>query len=488
MKSILSILLSLAAFVATAQNFIPFHDSSKLVFTEFPDADSTYSLAFDSVITVGSNKVFYPYYNVEDEYYTSENCQFWGPPDCRQQIKPIWIGHKIVSDNGNNYWFFNNQGDTLKFNVGTQTGETFLLYEDAIQRFQLFGEGLDTMTVLGMVDSVKIFRILHTDLQGNTINSALNNQPIIVGKNLGLVRFFQTGLFPEVLKPLVLLGNSFPEAGMAKLTNAMIYDHQPGDEIQYQKRFYSHNSPPYDHYNRFIKYVYVARQDTQDSIIYQVTRTEFDMGATNEITTSIYLKYARDGFLAELPYDKIYPGYILSRRQLQMVEYCGLPMWTYSIKPEYLTYCGEENCWGYFDIPGPAPIEEIRYVAGLGLYLEESYIFIPNWDYYRLEKITYFKKNGITCGNEIILGTNSQTTGNLLLSVYPNPASDKLFLKTDLTEKVIVQIMAINGELLMEKKIQPQADAIDISRLKSGFYLIKVIGKSTIAFQKFIKK
>lgn len=173
------------------QNYKLFNAGSKKVFTEFPVADSSYSLAFDSAISTGSDSVYYPYYGVDDSYIISENCQFWGPPDCFPQIKPIWIGRKILSDNGSIYWFFNNQGDTLKFDFGLQTGETSLFFEDAIQRFLLFSEGPDTMTVLGLVDSVRVYRIIHTDLQGNTINSALNNQAIIIGKNIGLLRFFQ---------------------------------------------------------------------------------------------------------------------------------------------------------------------------------------------------------------------------------------------------------------------------------------------------------
>ncbi len=219
----------------SAQNYSLFNSASKKVFTEFPAADSTYSIAFDTVLAIGSDSVYQPYYGVEDYVITSENCEFWGPPECKPQTKPIWIGQKVVSDNGSNYWFFNNQGDTLKFSFGIQTGETSLFYEDGSQRFHILSEGADTMTVIGLVDSIQTYRILHTDLQGNTINSALNNQAIIIGKDLGMIRFFQVDLFPEVLNPLAILGNSSPETGLYKLTNAMIYDHQPGDVIQHQK-------------------------------------------------------------------------------------------------------------------------------------------------------------------------------------------------------------------------------------------------------------
>lgn len=487
MKKTLILLFAMYSICTTAQNYTLFSSISVKVFTEFPVADSTYSFSFDSVRIAGSDSVYYPYYGVEDYYFASENCEFWGGPECRPQIKPIWIGPKIITDNAANYWFFNNQGDTLKFDFGMQPGENSQFYEDAFQRFEIFREASDTMSVLGLIDSVKIYRILHTDLQGNVLNSALNNQAIIIGKIFGLVRFFQVDQFPEVLNPLAILGNSSPEAGMYKLTNAMIYDHQPGDEIQYQKIFYSYDTPPYDHYNRFIKYVYVDRQDTQDSIIYLVNRTVFDMGETNATTTSLYLKYPRDGFIAELPYDKFYPDYTLNHRYLKLVDYCGVPLWTYSIKPEYLTYCAEENCWGSFDIPGPPPFEEIRYVAGLGLYIDESFISYPPYAYTNTEKVVYFKKNGIACGEEVIVGISNPMQVNHLLTISPNPASDKLFLHLERVITAKVSIYNTSGQILLEVNAANIENGIDISRLSRGLYFVEIDGNDHKAMGKFIK-
>jgi hypothetical protein len=487
MKKTLIIVFAISSLWTTAQNYTLFNSASKIVFTEFPVADSTYSLSFDSVRTAGNDSVYYPYYGVDDAFINSEICQIWGSNECWPQIKPIWIGQKIIADNAAKYWFFNTQGDTLILDFDIETGDTSLFYEDFIQHFRILREGADTMTVLGLVDSVRTYRILHTDLQGNTINSALNNQTIIIGKDFGLLRFFQVDQFPEVLKPLAILGNSSPEAGLYKLTNAMIYDHQPGDEIQYQEYFSSCNSPPYDHYNRFVKYVYLVRQDTPDSIIYQVSKTVFDMGYTNEVTTSIILKYPRDGFLAELPYDKIYPGYLLINRSLELIDYCGFPLWTYSIKPEYLTHCLEDNCWTYFDIPGPPPIEETRYVAGLGLYLDMSYISHPYYAYNRGKEITYFKKNGISCGNEAIVGLNNHAVVNNLYSISPNPATDKLFLQMNKAITGKVRIFNTSRQLMLEINIVDIQNSIDISKLSPGMYFLEVDASNEKAMGKFIK-
>jgi poly(3-hydroxybutyrate) depolymerase len=61
---------------------------------------------------------------------------------------------------------------------------------------------------------------------------------------------------------------------------------------------------------------------------------------------------------------------------------------------------------------------------------------------------------------------------NSKLEVYPNPASDKLYLKCE-EENLSVQISDLNGKVVL--KIQSYNNsAIDISRLKEGIYFIKV--------------
>jgi len=141
------------------------------------------------------------------------------------------------------------------------------------------------------------------------------------------------------------------------------------------------------------------------------------------------------------------------------------------------------NCY----TQGP-PIEtESIHVVGLGLYLNKSWQNGgPPYGFWYENRIVYFKKNSISYGNEVVVGIEQYPLSGKM-EIYPNPASDKLFIKKELSEKIIVQVLAINGELLMENTIQNQSDVIDISRLKSGFYLLKVIGNRTIAIQKFIK-
>ena len=81
------------------------------------------------------------------------------------------------------------------------------------------------------------------------------------------------------------------------------------------------------------------------------------------------------------------------------------------------------------------------------------------------------------------------------LELYPNPASDEMFLKLMLTSDALVatKIYGIHGNLISEDKwgfIQrgESVKRIDVSSLKPGYYLIKVSTNNGIAFRRFYKK
>jgi hypothetical protein len=76
-----------------------------------------------------------------------------------------------------------------------------------------------------------------------------------------------------------------------------------------------------------------------------------------------------------------------------------------------------------------------------------------------------------------------QVTGPLF---YPNPASDILFLKPEISgEKTTVSIFSLPGELLLKKGYT--GPGIDVSALKTGIYLILIENKERVIVQEFIK-
>ena len=82
---------------------------------------------------------------------------------------------------------------------------------------------------------------------------------------------------------------------------------------------------------------------------------------------------------------------------------------------------------------------------------------------------------------------NFKSLGNeelqqISLSVYPNPASDKLILKCEIPVKS-VKIIDINGRTL--NSCVGNTSEFDVSHLKPGLYLLSVVTEKGIAVRKF---
>lgn len=112
-----------------------------------------------------------------------------------------------------------------------------------------------------------------------------------------------------------------------------------------------------------------------------------------------------------------------------------------------------------------------------------------NTNYYRLKQTD--KNGSYEYSKIIVLKTNEKRLE--LTNIYPNPANDKLFLKTysGIFQKMGVQIMDIQGRVVIALQpislsIGETISSVDVSKLKAGVYLIKMIGSNeqTIKFYK----
>jgi len=82
------------------------------------------------------------------------------------------------------------------------------------------------------------------------------------------------------------------------------------------------------------------------------------------------------------------------------------------------------------------------------------------------------------------VGTNNLELQSL--RIYPNPATDIIYLKSELNHYSEFQISDVTGKLLLNGKIEKDKP-ISIMDLKSGFYLITFTSKQTAFQVKFIK-
>jgi hypothetical protein len=76
-----------------------------------------------------------------------------------------------------------------------------------------------------------------------------------------------------------------------------------------------------------------------------------------------------------------------------------------------------------------------------------------------------------------------ETGLNAIVSIYPNPAMDRLTIETAVSETLNLKIINVLGSVVIEKQVS-QKMTIDISALSPGIYLANIGG----TVQKFIKQ
>lgn len=482
MKRIFLIILLLLPIMISAQNYKLVNAKSKKLFTDNNPNPFGYSLSIDSAFATGPDSLYLNFFNVSKDLTPTDTCFFWGNPDCYKQDVPSWIGRKIIYNNQYLYSFITLNNDTLSFDFSTNTTDTSIIFRDSMQIFSLAFDGSDTIDLNGITDSVRFFRIIHTDTSYNNINSVLDNYRIIIAKNLGLIQLFQIDSFPQLLRPLKLIGDKNGQTGFYSLTNEKIFDHQVGDEIQWHESYFRYIGPPSENYNRFRKYFYLNKVVSADSIIYKVKQEIFNNNAALLTIDTIYLRYARKDVYHDIPFEK-FDGNI---RMLKLTDYCDTSFWAYTLTSSNdLGYCAADNCWGNFDTQGPPPHTGTVIVTGLGVYANYSNIIDPNGWSLNTE-ITYFKKAENSCGLEYFASINENLQPNTEISIFPNPANSELVLKSSSDIKRI-EIFDCSGKCIVRRDLDCKECRIIISNLNNGIYYLRTINSDNFtSFQKFV--
>jgi hypothetical protein len=70
--------------------------------------------------------------------------------------------------------------------------------------------------------------------------------------------------------------------------------------------------------------------------------------------------------------------------------------------------------------------------------------------------------------------------------IYPNPAIETLYVSSDEQEKVDVVIYSITGQRLLHIVLDEGEDEIDISKLRPGMYVVKIVAEDEVFSKKII--
>ena len=471
----------LATGVCTAQTFQPFQANSRMVYGDV-NGTAVFSLVFDSVAVQEDTTV---YHNHRLPGPGSAACGVF----CLPLVQPSWMGTSVkVAANGTHV-FRSILGATVTIPFHTDPLDTMTIYQDGDQLFKLSYLGSSTMDVLGLSDDVREWQIHHQDLSGTTIPSALDGERIQVGAIAGLIRSIRIDSFPNVPTIVDLMGRADPDLGFHATTQAGLYDFQPGDEVHTRWSHYSATGSGGPNYVRYVKHLYLTRDDLPDSVRYSIRQERFEEGSTILQVDTFDLSLSRSShdpvsppsagllyspFLTvppPMPYERSNggPNYHVSTTNL-----CGKRFVAFTMNPHGQGPCASPGCH-LFDASG-FPVDlyyTATVVPGLGAYAISDVYVGATVGYSDQVNIIYFKKDGEACGTEITVGIPDPRQPPPTLHLYPNPTDGPFGVK-GLAGPLTAMVHDMQGKLVMTRRIAA-GEPVETTGLEQGTYLVRVV-------------
>lgn len=135
----------------------------------------------------------------------------------------------------------------------------------------------------------------------------------------------------------------------------------------------------------------------------------------------------------------------------------------------------------------PATTESFTDTWGVAID-DSGNIYVPDRNNYRICKVngtvmTTTVRNNIGCATEIVASITKQDN----VTIFPNPATDELTIKTETGAFDNYTITNNVGQVLMQQKLNSSQTVVNINHLNPGLYYITLKGVNGSVTMKFVK-
>jgi hypothetical protein len=428
--------------------------------------DNINCIRFDSV-SEQADSIYYPFSNIDlvDNY------------GCNTPYGPSWIGKKVIIRKDGYNLFFNRNKDTIRIKTNAQLHEVWTAFKaggSEIIRAEV--ASIDTLSFLGLSDSVKTieFQVYNTSMV--PIVHALNDMTLLLSRNFGFIRTTNFNLFPDLigyhgpLQELILIGLSKPSLGIQNLTWFEVFDFQPGDEIHEYYKTYSIDSQEIR--KKIAKYL--ERTDFEDSIIYRVELTQtinknwIDGSYFDYSQDTINILIRQDTLFNKLPGEPIISDNLTYSYAMNKQNNLSKVQPSYSDKYFFQT----DSCWMSPVIDDCDPY--FNYVKGLG---GPYYECDNGFSYGGTENsLVYYKKGQSAWGVPLIITAIPNVPLQPIVTVFPNPTSDRVWIiAPESVYPFIFELVSINGQVLNHSNMVSPATSINVSKYGRGTFLYRLL-------------
>lgn len=396
--------------------------------------------------------------------------------ECYDPFGGGWAGKKIIINDEWNY-FFNDENDTVKIKTNAVLNETWNLFLKPDITITATVTNLDTITVLGVIDSVKTITLHVYDNTMKPQPHELEGSTIEISKHFGLTKTLNFTHFPTVkfrpayyvTKNLDLIGITNPELGQQNIKWFDVFDFQEGDEFHYVNSSNSLMLGGSAHEKKYIKRI-IKRENFEDSIRYtehiesllkykQNTSSDYITTYDNQQVTNIVYKNTEFDHEPGIP--------VFQNDSSMLVVY---PSFSNNSSPEM--YFKENDCWHRSNVIDDA-CNYTTYAKGRGLVASSSGCW--EWQSYDNTQQLYYKKNSLTWGTPLLLTDINDLSELPEIKVYPNPIADKIYVcMNDFSRSYSFELLDPKGETIKKTELNTNSNIISLENLNSGIYFYRL--------------
>ncbi len=460
-------------------------------------------IRIDSVRTSGTDIIYYPFHTARGNYTDT-----WTTPI--DSNGGSWLGKKVIQQNDGTFLFDNIWNDTVIVKPQARTGDSWIFYNDTTARYYTATvTAQDTMTVLGSLDSIKTIRINAHNASGIDPTDSINNFEITLSKNNGFAKIFDLYTFPyhapdtTYVKgndfyfdyvsipvwcfPSIVYANSiFKLVQLVNPTHTQLNDWNIGDVFENSVfgGAPSDGSYPYGYYLDSI----TAKTTIPGGVQYHFIGWKAEM----HIHPSAF--YAGVPFNPSLmrPYDTFSTSGTLTFTNDLLIDTSKMPeeynqqllLYYY---PNDTSYCQNSNryktiqaginSYGIFCSEG-SPTTQI-YKTGIGRIKYNWNVLGGAPPLIADTTLLYYVKSGTPCGrytypHPINYLAKINGLNKIDFSIFPNPATEELTIKTNYTQPYTITLSNMMGQIITSLLTNKQQETLKVIDFPAGLYNVSI--------------